>query len=231
MLLTNQLAGFSIVNMFTVNIVIRTYVYNVDLMSLVKGYYPSYDMKSPVHGTIVNDTNNIIGGKVQGAYSLICNLPEGSTVTFTNLGGYIVGKGGDGAPDNGYPTAGSPAIQVLTPITINNQGIVGGGGGGGGQAYWSSGGGGAGWVVGTGGQRNAVGQPGTLLTGGAGGHGSGKNGSAWGGTGGNLGAAGGAGTWDNSGGDRSGAAAGIAIQGESLISWVTRGDIRGTVNS
>lgn len=228
MLRTNELAGYGLNTAFNIDIVITTTRLNLDLVSLVSEYYPYWDRKSIISGKIYNASENIIGGNVQNEYSLICNLPLGSKVKFTNAG-YIVGMGGRGANDNGYPVVGSPAIHVLTPIIFDNLLIIGGGGGGGGQAYWASGGGGAGHTPGAGGVGSASGYAGTLLTGGAGGTGRGKDGIGHGGNGGALGATGGTGSWDNSGGSRVGAAAGKAIVGNDLITWITAGDIRGVI--
>lgn len=200
---------------------------NITLVDIIKFYRPDYDGITPVKGNIINVVDNIIGGQVDGAYSLTCNLPAESSATFQNLG-YIVGKGGRGSNDNGAPTAGSHAILVQLPTILDNLGIIGSGGGGGGQAYYASGGGGAGHTPGEGGIGAASGQPGTLLTGGIGGTGYGKKGRGTGGTGGALGQRGNNGSWDT-GGSLAGAIAGNAIVNAQLITWKTYGDIRGSV--
>lgn len=79
------------------------------------------------------------------------SFPNG--VTFTNTGGWVVGKGGMGGKI-GYnaATAGGTALSVSSACTIYNTGTIGGGGGGGGANGdfgspfgWIGGGGGAGY--------------------------------------------------------------------------------------
>ena len=109
----------------------------------------------------------IIGSTSTSSYALTIQGSFPNGVTLIN-NGYIVGMGGSGGstPYGGYGysqngTSGGPALQVLTSVTITNNGTIGGGGGGGSAAivgdhlYWGlangEGGGGAGSSNGSGG--------------------------------------------------------------------------------
>lgn len=134
---------------------------------------------------------------------------------------YVVGKGGDAGVG---PNAGSPgggALRVTSPIRVNNLGTIGGGGGGGGGTVFTfegfilglwPGGGGAGALPGSGVPA------GTLTTGST----SGFNGAS----GGDLGQPGTAGT-AIAGTHYPGGAAGAAVEGDSLITWINEGTILG----
>ncbi|PIO08639.1 hypothetical protein COU59_00850 [Candidatus Pacearchaeota archaeon CG10_big_fil_rev_8_21_14_0_10_34_12] len=183
-------------------------------------------------------------------------LPSGSRITLIN-NGYILGKGGEGGGYPGGKTSGNPgsdggpALQINTSTSIQNNGIIGGGGGGGGaggsgncgECYddpGGSGGGGAGYNIGEGGHMPSPnegtypGENGTLFNGGAGGEvtyiGSAEYLTAGdGGAGGNLGLNGNAGENGDAFPGGAGGKAGKAVIGDSLVSWMTQGDIRGSI--
>jgi hypothetical protein len=173
-------------------------------------------------------------------------LPAGSHITLIN-NGIIVGKGGNGAA--GYTAnggAGGKAMNISTAIDINNLGIIGGGGGGGGTggmgldsggyyAYNTGGCGGGGIGFGYGGHNSSppvqgrAGGDGTATSAGAGGGPSTTFGGGYGGSGGGYGQAGQAGQLVNS--SRTlGGAAGAAITGNSLITWLNTGSVYGSVS-
>ena len=162
------------------------------------------------------------------------------------------GRGGDGGDYehgtgyNGYP--GGTALYTRYPVTITNNGVIGGGGGGGGGGgallhieipfrRGGGGGGGGGYLPGIGGGGHASGYTGGYENGGGGGVGGYLPGFGHGGAGGTGGALGqpgsvGARSYNNlefgehDGG--SGGAAGAAVDGNSYVTWITVGDIRGS---
>ena len=89
-------------------------------------------------GVYVYSTNTANAGLT------ITGASSGDTIALVN-NGYIMGKGGDGAPHNvyGHPNGydGGPAISISKSISLTNNSYIGGGGGGGGC---NVGGGGAG---------------------------------------------------------------------------------------
>jgi len=118
-------------------------------------------------------------------------------------GAYITGAGG---PGNYTGTAG-PAMNIDFPILLYNNGVIQSGGVGGSGGSGGYGGGGAGYYGGAG---AGTGDSGSLTSGGGGGYNSGK------------------GTTNGSAG--SGPGAGVAIQGSSLVNYVTTGTIYGSRN-
>ena len=123
-------------------------------------------------------------------------------------GGYLTGTGGAGGTAEPGKD-GTDALTVTSPIAVDNQGVIGGGGGGGG------------------GGREAI-PPYTFYTGGRGAGGTQELGEVklLGGNGGDLGQPGAYGssgpiTW------YPGGAAGRAIVGVSLVTFINAGDIRG----
>jgi len=170
-------------------------------------------------------------------------LPVGSTVTINNTGA-ILGKGGSGGGASGPVQpgfAGGTGLKVRVPTTIVNLGAIGGGGGGGGQGGTTSGGsalrsGGGG----AGGAGNGAGVRGTGFsipgtTGGNGtltapGYGTSAPGYTAGGNGGFYGQAGGTGQTgitELPTPGAAGGAAGLAVDGDSLVTWTTLGTIYG----
>lgn len=184
------------------------------------------------------------------AFTVGTGWPAGVTLQLKILSGaFIVGAGGDGGQvvlqGGGFVAApaafGGDSINANSAIEITNNGVIGGGGGGGGNstdffgstpagAYDAAGGGGAGAKVG---QpyvpivafTKFFGQPGVLENGGAGGSSSGTG--QLGGNGGDLGQDG----QDGQGGgavlNGPGGPAGVAVNGESLVTWTVLGDVRG----
>lgn len=152
------------------------------------------------------------------------------------------GNGGDNLSNDGKP--GKLCLKVRVLITIINNGILGGGGGGGGfgeqlvdpplEGSHHTGGGGAGTnnLVGfnqvRGGARGLLTQNGTSGADGAFETG-GPGGSPNGGDGGDLGQAGAQGlfTGVSPPPPSSGGAAGVAVDGDSLVTWSPLGDVRG----
>lgn len=171
---------------------------------------------------ITNVTLTINSGVVVGSASTsgtgltVQGFTTGDRISIIN-NGYIVGAGG-----NGNGGAGGRAMLISFATSITNNGTIGGGGGAGGgtQAYSYSSGGYppstiyVAAVTGGGGAGSVAGSPGGSLTAGGGG----------GGGGGALGAAGGSSTWG-------GGAAGIAVSGNSLITWVATGTRLGAINA
>ena len=153
----------------------------------------------------------------------------GSITLQTNIGSFVVGKGGDaGGSTGGFDGHdGGPTILMNSDLTLINNGIIGSGGGGG-AAFFNGfnlvhgGGGGAGDDVGFGGVGTGTGgmtgSDGTLELGGERGHSSSGNG-------GDLGEDG-----DVSDAGYTGGLAGVAINknGYTLTETVT-GDIRGNI--
>ncbi|WP_287373620.1 hypothetical protein [Prosthecochloris sp.] len=153
--------------------------------------------------------------------------------------GYIVGKGGDGGnyPGSKDGEDGADALYTRQPVTIINNGTIAGGGGGGGVGvvtllgamYSSGGGGGAGYLFGIGGsgymhdQDDNLGSDGTITEGGSAGY---AILGVQGGSGGDLGQDG----FDGSGllfnGD--GGLAGVAVDGNSYVTWEVTGTIAGS---
>lgn len=156
--------------------------------------------------------------------------------------GLIVGKGGDGANVGATPEDGGPALELEADIRLDNLGTIGGGGGGGegrsvsegGATAYAAGGGGGGYTNGAGGSATYVSpssatvstipaSDGTNTDGGLGGQARGNDGSglalAIGEPGGDLGNA------------TTLASAGQAITlNGNTITYITTGDIRGTVS-
>ena len=162
----------------------------------------------------------------------------GKTVIIENHG-FILGRGGNGGPkiadwtSPGLP--GGRAIyhaNVLTSLSIDNQGTIAGGGGGGGSTWYDSNyrkmnvGGGGGAPFGLGLSSADAFKPGgnaSLTTGGSGGY---NRTHVYGGAGGNWGIAGGVGMYNTPPSPTApGGAAGEATRG--TITWINRGDIRG----
>jgi hypothetical protein len=159
--------------------------------------------------------------------------------------GRVLGRGGNGQNNWGYqnppaaPGAGEHAIHVTSLLKIRNQGIIGGGGGGGCAhlfVFKGAGGGGQGFENSLGGASTdnhsggvpnpaKAGAPGTPDAPGAGG----MSGSSQGGNGGALGQPGtyGATTTGTPGAPYIPGAAGIAVHGDDLVTWLETGTIYG----
>lgn len=191
------------------------------------------------------------------AFDTGSGYPLGSTISIINKGN-IYGMGGTGGSCvdwyAGGPagSSGGPAFTAQTSVSMTNNGIIAGGGGGGGTGGgglgpdygWSAcgggGGGGGGYNGGSGGTSRAYS---TQYAGGSGAAGSttaGGGGGAWfysggyysgyGGNGGAPGYAGSSGSSGNYTGGGGGGAAGNYVIGNSFITWITAGTLRGAVN-
>jgi hypothetical protein len=222
---------------------------NVNLFTLVGSPTSPIRLKVIINsGITVSSTARTIPALQVG------NFPTGSQVLITNLG-TIAGSGGTGGAGASYSgaTAGSAsvglsggtAVYADTAVTIDNTSgaIYAGGGGGGGAAatvftagskgyytvYYvagSGGGGGAGTVGGTGG----AGGTGATYNGGGGANGTATAGGG-GGTAANTitGGAGGVRGATGSAAGAAGGAGGYYIQGDTNVTWISRGTNLGGV--
>lgn len=214
----------------------------------------NWDGVTPVMLTVNIAAGIVVSGNNTSIPAFVVNaLPSGSQVIINN-NGFIIGMGGGGRRATNTGLAGGTALQTLTPITLNNVGIIGGGGGGGGSArlynrankytIWASGGGGQSGRQNSTAETTTLSSPGTdvrhatggtFAGGGAGGGwvkgGSGNN-DFLGGAGGAWGAAGqpgykiGSGSYEFTG--FGAGAGGAAVVGNSLINWVSLGTIMGS---
>jgi hypothetical protein len=207
-------------------IIIDSGILNVNLREMHDSIYPPPVVGgSPAQNlTCYIEENAIVGSASTGLPAFnVGNWPVGFPITVV-LRGRIQGRGGNGGDPEGNGLAGGPALYARFPFSlILDQGageIWGGGGGGGGHNDPDrGGGGGAGQLPGLGGPGNdGVGKNGTTEAGGAG-------------VGSNLGSRSGAGGGPGLNGQasiqRSGGAAGRAIDGLSFVSKTGSGDIRG----
>lgn len=178
-----------------------------------------------------------VGSSTVNPSFIVGDWPDFVDITI-ELNGPIKGRGGQGglAGNNGF--GGGTALYTRYPVTVVNNSVIGGGGGGGGggaivelgfpepDSHGGGGGGGAGIEVGAGARNTSLvggGGDGTETTGGAGG-----SDVSGGGSGGDLGQAGGNGL--GGGGvvpPGTGGAAGIAVDGESFVTYGTEGTIVG----
>lgn len=193
-------------------------------------------VNSPLYGNTALFPALTISGAFPNGVALI-NLSS-----ITGFGGFGGGHGVNGANGGG----GGIALSVSTVVSITNaSGTIGGGGGGGGKGgsgdyydYSGGGGGGASYAPkGTGNNGlgipglGADGSPGGLLTGGAGGAGSYSGGYGNdrygypGGAGGSLGVAGS----NGQGAGGTGGPAGLAVNGNIWITWVSTGTRLGAI--
>jgi hypothetical protein len=201
--------------------------------------------------TFVVEAGVIVGQDVNAQAMTTGTWPTGAVIQLEN-NGRIQGRGGDGATFDGVDsvtsgTDGGLAFKAEAPITVTNASEIWGGGGGGmgevnspgfGQEM-NPGGGGAGTVVGAGGERatklmsgdwTGTGEfsaDGTSSTGGAA---TGVGEEAAGGDGGDPGDDGSDGPDGVGGDDMDFGLAGAAVNGDSLITWITLGDRRGAIS-
>lgn len=224
--------------------------FNVNVRSIFNFFYPPPEEGDDVYiiverGVKIGSKNVAIPAMTMGDW------PAGVNVHLI-VRGRIQGKGGDGGKyigGVGQPgQAGGAALYTRYPIIIDNApatdvlpaGQIWGGGGGGGAAPLTgepgqgvNGGGGAGYLIGIGGVTATAefpitwnGQDGTTETGGDGGTVPLMSGGA-GGNPGNPGAAGSAFIFPLWRPGAAGGAAGAAIDGESHVTVIEPGDIRG----
>jgi hypothetical protein len=195
----------------------------------------------PVRITVV--VNAVIGSNSAGSYAFDSGtLPAGSSIIL-NIGaaGLIVGKQGQPATAdaNGAYVAGAnggPALRTSVPLTLTNNGIIGGGGGAGGSQYSAakagiaSGGGGGGNSAATvlpGSNTNGYDMATASASTPAGQTGAVANGTNQEGSGGGIGARGGNGATVADITGEVATEAGVAIQGNSLITYAVTGAIYG----
>lgn len=214
-----------------------------NMRTLFDALFPTPDASTDA--VFIIESGVIAGSTTTSASLSTGSWPAGATITLQlDSGGYLVGKGGDGAgTSSGAATDGGLGLILNHDLTLINNGIVAGGGSGAGRSSSTSsgstanaaGGGGAGSNVGIAGALTSYSGPselppiinqavnGTLETGGTGGRSIG-NVVAIGGNGGDLGQAGTNGNTTNAG------AAGDAIDknGYTLTQTVA-GDIRGSI--
>lgn len=209
-----------------------------------------------ISATSTGSTGLTVDGSYPGGVELVNN---GYIVGMGGRGGNGGGSSGTTGYAGSVGSAGGKALHVASSVSITNNGIIGGGGGGGGgggvgrneqNQGFAGGGGGGGGQTGTsnssGGSRiyayarGSNGSSGTLSSAGAGGNGGymgtnygqpGRGGK--GGTGGNWGSngsngAGGTGQYTRSGGG--GGGAGVALTGNSNITWLATGTRYGGIS-
>jgi hypothetical protein len=162
-----------------------------------------------------DDFNNAQPGNAGGPA-----LRAQRAMTLVNSG--TIGGGGGGGGGGDGTTGVTPLPPPFSPLPFNNGG---GGGGGGRTGRTNSAGGGPGPADGPNANPGGAGQVGTITAGGTGGPGAGTAGA--GGTGGNWGTAGNNGGIGNAPAALAGGAAGISVQGWSVVTVPTTGTILG----
>lgn len=238
----NFLPGLSLLNCGgMINLVISadTYNYNIYNQAVSAGWTNGMSVVLTINsGVSVGSTSTGQPGLVTGSF------PVGTNVSIIN-NGYVVGMGGVGGYDLSNGASGGTAFVAQATVSITNSGVIGGGGGGGGggeTCYSPSvgqecGGGGAGYDPGRGGYNPALGGHycgeswGGVSTLTSGGIGEDQGNGATGGNGGDLGMPGQNGSGDCGGG--LGGPAGVAVVGNSYITWVSGNDsthIKGAIN-
>lgn len=209
-------------------------IFNVNLREVYDTLYSTVDTSTDAPDVVFIVSAGVVVGSVNRYTPAMStgSWPVGVEPKIViEAGAYVVGAGGQG----GFRTsgrAGGPALLVSSAVRIDNRGVIGGGGGGGGGAVQEGtaypgqilgswrGGGGAGRYAGAGFQS------GTLTEGG---DGSSYAGGTFG-DGGDLGEAGVGQPDSGSYGGYPGGAAGDAINGVSLVTFINAGDIRGDQN-
>lgn len=250
--------GYGKSNTFTLTISSNSTNVNLRTLAVNNGWDQSTEAEITIasgvycYATSTGENGMTINGSWPGGVTLINN-------------GFIAGRGGNGGTGrsiNPFPSpgtyggsggsSGGRALNVGSPVSINNQGTIGGGGGGGGgggaevsggyspHRFWQGGGGGGGRSNGSGGagggptswgtSPGSPGSAGSLSAAGAGGGGGGQQGNpsvgAKGGDGGNYGASGNSGSHS---GAHGGGGAGAAINGNSYITWIANGTKLGSI--
>ena len=222
-------------------ITINSDINDVNLRTLHDDIYPVITgSESPEITVTCVVTSGAIVGSSNGSTPAfdVGSWPVMGIPITVQVAGRIQGAGGDGGGDSsgGPGEMGGTALYTRYAINLDDaSGLLWGGGGGGGRARGNflpnynirgGGGGGAGRIPGdggvcTGGEENANGSPGSLDTGGAGGHVR----TITGGTGGTPGNAGGSGQGSQA---SAGGAAGSSIDGISFVTTTSGpGDRRG----
>lgn len=209
---------------------------NINLRDIYDQLYTAVDEVNEIRFVVREGV--VIGSESTSLYSLVRgSWPVGVEPVLLNYG-HIVGRGADGV-QNGNGLNGGDAIYTDGPLEVDNQGVIGSGGGSGGGHYFTgtppaevsyAGGGGAGDRPGNGGSYAVYGVP----SGGGGGPGGyagledGQDGitfsdATYTGAGGDLGQSG-----SSSSSGKTGGSPGVAVDGDSHITWTTVGDIRGS---
>ncbi|MFT3848677.1 MAG: IPT/TIG domain-containing protein [Propionivibrio sp.] len=230
----------------------NTQNYDVNAAAIAAGW----DQTMPLKATITINAGVLVSSSSTAAYAFTVGAtPPGSTVRVIN-NGTIVGAGGNGAVTKNLTStaagAGGGGLLVKGPVIMTNSGTIAGGGGGGGggggvQISYSESNGTDRSVVALGGD-GGRGQGSTPAT--AGLSGSVYSGSIYccgsvtltggrGGNGGTYGMAGSAGSsgskgsapFGQVGGGTPGGAAGPAVNGNELITWLATGSRIGTVSN
>ena len=195
--------------------------YNLNLRDIYDAAYAVVDEVNPI--TFIVTSGVVVGSDTIFTHGIDTGeWPDGVVPTLIiQSGAFAVGRGGNAGFGSNPAQPGGPAIKVRVPFAINNLGVIGGGGGGGG-----------GGVV-----AEVGGSYGTKLRGGGGaGRFSGQgivNGSIE--FGGDSNESGDGGNLGHPGTQAAfgpithypGGAAGIAVDGDSLVTWINEGDIRG----
>lgn len=196
----------------------------------------SWDGVLPVVLTVNIADGIVVSGNDTSIPAFVVNaLPSGSQV-FINNNGFIIGMGGRGGDAHRAGSSGGIALNTLTNIVITNTGTIGGGGGGGGGGNTAGSFGNTGGTSGGGGQSGRVNSDGgfgdgrgggTVKLGSQGSFASAGIGGSWsnsrGGAGGTWGAAGASGT------EGAGGAGGAAVVGNSNVTWIVAGTIKGAL--
>ncbi|WP_414648148.1 putative Ig domain-containing protein [Castellaniella sp.] len=114
--------------------------YDLQQAALASGW----DGVQPLKAQVTIEENAIVGSASTSlyAFSTGADLPSGSMLTLRNYGA-IIGMGGSGGRGE-FPygiSAGSPgggALNVQTPLLVENHGLIAGGGGGGGAGAFNT---------------------------------------------------------------------------------------------
>lgn len=220
-------------------ITIDSDIYNINLRQIHDTIFPALTeadvSASPsISVTFIINSGVVVGSTTNSQPALnVGNWPNGFVPKLI-VKGRIQGRGGNGRSSLSRPSTihGGPALYTRHPIILDltqGNGQIWGGGGGGGiglqQGYIWPGGGGAGANPGLSGGTPVVGsaaQPGTRTRGG---NGANAGGFPFGGGGGGPGQAGFAGLGND--GSGIGGNAGRAIDGNSFVTRIGTGDIRG----
>lgn len=197
-------------------IYIDTVVHNVNLRSLHDSFYLAAESGDEV--TCIISESGIVGSLSASLPALDVGTWPSGVIVKIQVHGRIQGKGGNGGSNSAAAEAGGTALYTRRVITVENNGKIFGGGGGGAAGLLllvnGTGGGGAGEVGGTpNGTKDAGGAPTQIL------------GSSYG-IGGNPGQPGNPGL-GGFGTEVPGAAAGLAVDGDSFVTFSPLGTIAG----
>lgn len=216
-----------------------------------KAIAAGWDQVKPLIASVKVSNSSLVTSEYGGVicFNATGSFPIGSRLVLSvESGSRLYGKGSDGGSggtgsSGGNGGNGGSGLSVNLPTTVNNLGTIAGGGGGGaggasptiGGFVSGGGGGGGGAPYGAGGAGGNIinagtsGASATDTSGGARGV-SQVGGYGYGGAGGNLGQAGSDASSSNNGNFPGAAgAAGVAIAGNSFITWVATGTLIGAI--